>query len=73
MGDPDRPFGIVRAAVKEMSGGKAAMWVIGTGVLASLITTVIITGGIDGVPGHWIGVAMALIFAAIAFALGNYE
>jgi len=56
-----------------MSGGKTAMWVIGTGILASLITTVIITGGIDGVPGHWIGVAVALIFAAIAFALGNYE
>jgi hypothetical protein len=73
MVDRERPFGIVSAAVKEMSGGKTAMWVIGTGILASLITTVIVTGGIDGVPGHWIGVAVALVFAAIAFALGNYE
>jgi len=25
------------------------------------------------VPGEWIGVAVALVFAAIAFLLGNYE
>jgi hypothetical protein len=56
----------------EMSGGKLAMWVIGGAVLASLIT-VLAVAGLSGVPGEWIGVAVALVFAAIAFRLGYYE
>jgi hypothetical protein len=56
----------------EMRGGKLAMWVIGGGVLTSLVT-VLAVAGLSGVPGEWIGVAVALVFAAIAFLLGNYE
>lgn len=48
------------------------MWVIAGGILASLVTTLIVAG-LEGVPGEWIGVAVALLFAGIAFALGNYE
>jgi hypothetical protein len=66
-----RPF-LVSSAPVEMSGGKLAMWVIGGGILTSLVATLIIAG-LDGVPGEWGGVAVALVFAAIAFALGNYE
>jgi hypothetical protein len=56
----------------EMSGGKLSMWVICGGILLSL-ATVLVVAGLDGVPGHWLGVAVALVFAAIAFLLGNYE
>jgi hypothetical protein len=56
----------------EMSGGKLAMWVIGGGILTALVSVLIVVG-LDGVPGEWVGVAVALVFAAIAFLLGNYE
>jgi hypothetical protein len=48
------------------------MWVISGGIV--LATIAVLAGpGLSGVPGEWLGVAVAAVFAAVSFALGFYE
>ncbi len=48
------------------------MWVIGSGILIGLLAG-LVARGLDAFPwGIW-GVIVALVLAAIAFALGEYE
>ena len=49
-----------------MSAGRAAMWVISGGIVVA--TVAVLAGpGYDGIPGHWIGLLVAVAFASIAF------
>jgi hypothetical protein len=55
-----------------MSAGRAFMWVISGGIVVA--TLAVLAGpGWDGVPGHWLGLTVAVAFAIIAFSLGYYE
>jgi hypothetical protein len=55
-----------------MSGGKAAMWTI-SGFIVVCTAVVLLAVGVSGMPGTWVGLIMAALFAVIAFALGYWE
>jgi hypothetical protein len=55
-----------------MSAGRIAMWLI-SGLVVVATVSVLAGPGYDGVPGHWIGLAVAASFAVISFGLGYYE
>jgi hypothetical protein len=48
------------------------MWVISGGITIAIVA-VLAGPGISGLPGEWFGLAVACLFAGIAFALGFYE
>jgi hypothetical protein len=48
------------------------MWVISGGI-ATATVAVLAGPGLSGVPGEWVGLAIACLFSGIAFALGFYE
>jgi hypothetical protein len=52
-----------------LSAGRAAMWIICTGIVLAAVV-VVVSNGIDGVPGHWWGLLVAAVLASIAFVLG---
>jgi hypothetical protein len=55
-----------------MSAGRIAMWLI-SGLIVVATVAVLAGPGYDGVPGHWLGLAVATSFVVISFALGLYE
>jgi uncharacterized membrane protein len=55
-----------------MSAGRAFMWVISGGIVVAMLA-VLAGPGYTGVPGHSIGLIVAVAFAIIAFSLGFYE
>jgi hypothetical protein len=55
-----------------MSAGRAAMWIIASGISLALVI-VLAAHGLSGVPFEWYGVVAAVILASVAFMLGFAE
>jgi hypothetical protein len=55
-----------------LSAGRAAMWLIATGIVLALILTVAVRG-LSHFPYEWWGVLFALGLATVAFLLGLIE
>ena len=48
------------------------MWTI-SGFIVVCTAVVLLAVGVSGMPGAWIGLVMAILFAGISFALGYWE
>jgi hypothetical protein len=55
-----------------MSAGRAAMWIIASGISLAVVI-VLITSGVSGIPYEWYGVLAGAVLASVAFALGFAE
>jgi hypothetical protein len=56
----------------SLSAGRTAMWIISTGIVLASVA-VLVSHGIDGIPGHWWGLLIAAVLATIAFVLGALD
>jgi hypothetical protein len=55
-----------------MSAGRAAMWIIASGISLAVII-VLASHGVSGIPFEWYGVVAGAILASVAFMLGLAE
>ena len=57
---------------RRMSAGRAAMWIIASGIaLAGVV--VVAVNGLEGIPGEWWGVLVGALLCGTAFGLGYAE
>jgi hypothetical protein len=59
-------------AEPALSAGRAAMWIIATGIAGALVI-VLVVNGLSGIPFEWIGLAVGAALATTAFVLGLFE
>ncbi|MGN6380524.1 MAG: hypothetical protein ACTHNU_16360 [Gaiellales bacterium] len=55
-----------------MSAGRAAMWIIASGIMGAMLI-VVAADGVSGLPFEWFGVLAACLLAGVAFVLGFAE
>jgi hypothetical protein len=56
----------------QLSAGRAAMWVIATGVVLAMVLTVA-ARGLSHFPFEWYGILIGCALAIVAFLLGLIE